>query len=97
MLRMPKGSFRSIRDDSIESMKEALAAVEPIDVPKGIITFLIIPVWLWEGCKILAKFTFRMLIACLVLPVTSLYYLVDTFIIMTWFFWHIVLKMSERK
>lgn len=97
MRPLPGDSLKVIRNEVVESMKEALASVEPVGVPAWIITLLIIPVWLWEGLKILWHFTFKVVVTYITLPVVSLYYLIDTLIVMSWFFRHIVKKMSERK
>jgi uncharacterized membrane protein len=101
---MQNAKFNEIRAKSVQDLQEALRDVEFVDVPAWLITILIIPVYLWELLKMTLRFAAGTVVgmvvgiaATLFMPFMALYHLLDALLVMTWFFKHILWKMTERK
>ena len=102
---MRNGEFENIRKRAVASYMETLADVEQTDAPTSLLTWFILPVWLWEVFKTVLGFGVGVMvsigghfIAILIAPFAGLYAMFDTLWLMTWFFARIIDKMvGEEK
>lgn len=81
-------------------MKDALARAEPTDVPRWLITLLVIPLFLFEVGKLSLGMLIQvqvqviwLLLQAAATPFIGLYILVDIIIVLRWFFARILDKM----
>lgn len=96
--------IRRIRDECVESMKEALMKVESVDTPYWLIALLMSPVFIWHSLtlllKILAFTVWSALLALLhifTVPFIAVATYLDLMLISFWFFKRIAGKMSGEE
>lgn len=93
--------YKEIRSKVVEQMKETLASTTRCDAPRWLITAIIVPVFIWEVIKLLGRVVVAVatdtaikLATICAAPFVAFYVVVDTVMILRWFFARAIDKMS---